>query len=267
MPAANAFNATATAATVCSSAQPDNVRLDPAIRMARPVAAIVQSSYIPWRGYFDLIAASDVFVLFDDVQFTKRDWRNRNRIKTARGPAWLTIPVVTKGRFDQAIDAVEIADPAWAGKHWRAIAQAYARAPHFSELAPAIEALYARAEKLPRLAAVNRLFLEELCAMLDIDADFRDARALAAQGAKTDRLLDLCRKLAVRSYLSGPSARAYMEADKFAAAGVDLVYMSYSDYLEYEQLHGDYDPNMSILDLLFMTGADARRHLKFAGRP
>ncbi|GAB4524738.1 MAG: WbqC family protein [Parvularculaceae bacterium] len=235
--------------------------------MASPVAVILQSSYIPWLGYFDLIAASDVFVLFDDVQFTKRDWRNRNRIKTAAGPAWLTIPVVTKGRFNQPIDRVEIADASWAEAHWRRISHAYARAPHFAEFAPVIEELYRRAAALDRLSAVNRLFLEGLCDILSITPNFIDARMLSARGVKSDRLLDICARLGAASYLSGPSARAYLEPAKFKGAGVALHYMDYSAYQEYDQLHGAFDPHVSILDLIFMTGASARGHLTFAGRP
>lgn len=233
--------------------------------MARPVVAIVQSSYIPWKGYFDLIAASDSFVLFDDVQFTKRDWRNRNRIKTADGPAWLTIPVRTKGRFDQKIDEVEISDPAWAERHWRSIAFSYVRAPFFKDYADGLERLYEKSAGLSRLSEVNRCFLNGLCAILGVEAHFVDARALSASGAKTDRLLDICQKTSARSYLSGPSARAYLDPNKFQAADIDLHYISYDGYPVYKQLHGAFDPHVSVLDLIFMQGPSARNHLVYAG--
>lgn len=233
--------------------------------MTPPVAVILQSSYIPWKGYFDLIAASDIFVLFDDVQFTKRDWRNRNRIKTAAGPAWLTIPVVTKGRYGQPIDQVEIADGSWAEAHWRTISHAYARAPCFGEFAPFFEDLYRRAAALNKLSAVNRLFLDAICTVLSMTPNFVDARTLSARGAKTDRLLDICEKIGAGSYLSGPAARAYLDPEKFSSAGVELHYIDYSAYQSYNQLHGSFDPHVSILDLIFMAGAAARNHLRFAG--
>ena len=236
----------------------------PHITETRPLVAIVQSSYIPWKGYFDLIAASDMFILFDDVQFTKRDWRNRNRIKTASGAQWLTIPVVSKGKYAQDIDEVLIADKGWAEKHWRSIANAYAAAPFFKRYAAPIRAAYEEAAGLDSLSAVNRLFLEQICSLLDIVPEFHNARDLNAEGRKTDRLVDLCRKAGARAYLSGPSARSYMEPEAFARAGVELHYMDYTGYPDYAQLHGDFDPYVSVLDLLFMTGPDALDHMKFA---
>lgn len=233
--------------------------LDPA---PAPHVAIIQSNYVPWKGYIDIIAAVDVFVLFDDVQFTRRDWRNRNRIKTKDGPLWLTIPVVTKGRRDQAIDEVEIADPQWAEKHWRAIEHAYARAPYFRAYADRFAALYAEAAQLTRLSAVNRLFLEAICAELGIVTQLVDARPLAARGVKTQRLVDLCQRLGAGGYLSGPAARAYLDEDQFRAANIALKYMNYDGYDEHHQDNGPFDHKVSVIDLLFNTGPDAPRYFK-----
>src|SRR5687767_4463301 len=104
--------------------------------------AIVQSSYIPWKGYFDLINSVDEFILFDDRQYTRRDWRSRNRIKTARGVSWLSIPISSKGKYTQRIDETEVADPMWAQRHWAMIEQAYRRAPHFDAYCDRIRSLY-----------------------------------------------------------------------------------------------------------------------------
>lgn len=223
--------------------------------------AIVQSNYIPWKGYFDLIGLADEFLIYDEVQFTKRDWRNRNQIKTAQGPRWLTIPVVSKGRYLQSIAETEIAEP-WAVEHWRAITHAYARAPHFAALGPRMGALYERVAAVDRLSAVNLAFMTEICAILGIETPIRPSSDYASAGAKTDRLVSLCRAAGATHYLSGPSARAYIEPEKFTAAGIVLEYMDYSGYPVYPQLFGEFIHGVTILDLLFNTGPDARRFMK-----
>ena len=223
--------------------------------------AIVQSSYIPWKGYFDLIASVDEFVFLDDVQFTKRDWRSRNRIMTAHGPAWLSIPVLSKGRYRQPIDRTEIAGP-WARRHWAALRSNYARASHFDAFAPAIETLYEAAAGKGLLSDANRLLIDGICAILGIGTQRTDARDYGAEGTKTDRLLSLCRAAGATEYLSGPSAAAYLDVGKFAAAGISVRYADYSSYPEYSQLHGRFEHGVTILDLLFNTGPDARAFMK-----
>lgn len=233
---------------------------------ARPHAAIVQSNYLPWKGYLDLIAAVDVFVLYDDVQFTRRDWRNRNRIKTANGPLWLTVPVASKGAFDGAIDTMTVADDGrWTNKHFNALRHAYAKAPYFRDYEEALAGLYDQARSLTRLSAVNRLFLDALCGWFGLTTTLVDARPLGATGSKTDRLIDVCAKVGARGYLSGPAARSYMDEPAMARAGISLAYMEYEGYPAYPQLHGAFDHKVSALDLLFMTGPDAPKHLKYAG--
>lgn len=232
----------------------------PAARGKR--VAIVQSNYIPWKGYFDLIAGVDEFILLDDVQYTKRDWRNRNLIKTAQGVQWLTIPVVNKGRQAQLIEETEISE-AWAEAHWARIRHSYSKAPFFRDHEPRIAALYEAAAGMKRLSDVNRLFLAGLCDVLDIRTPLADSRDYGSQGAKTEKILSLCRSAGAAAYLSGPSARGYLEEPAFAAAGIRVEWMDYSGYPAYPQLYGDFDPHVSVIDLLFNTGPAARRHMKF----
>lgn len=224
--------------------------------------AIVQSSYIPWKGFFDLINMVDEFVLYDDVQFTKRDWRSRNQIKTAQGPLWLTVPCASKGKYEQLVCETRISDPSWARQHWKSIAHAYARAPHFATYAPVLEAAYERIGAIEYLSEVNRLLLETLCGALGVKTPLADSRSYSAEGVKTDRLLSVCRAAGATRYISGPSAKAYMEEAKFAAAGIDLVYMDYSGYPEYPQLFPPFAHAVSVIDLLFQVGAEAPRYMK-----
>jgi hypothetical protein len=223
--------------------------------------AIIQSNYIPWKGYFDIIRAVDEFVFLDDAQFTRRDWRNRNRIKTPNGTIWLTIPVVTKGRYEQAIDETEIAEP-WADRHWETLRMSYARAPRFAEFEPRVRALYEQAAAQTRLSQVNSLLIGGICEMLGIATRIAWSRDYPVQGAKTDRLLSILQAAGATHYLSGPAAKVSMELDKFAAAGIEVAFADYTGYPEYPQLHGAFEHGVSILDLLFHTGSDAINYMK-----
>jgi len=224
--------------------------------------AIVQSNYVPWKGYFDLIHLADEFVLLDDVQFTRRDWRNRNRIKTPQGPIWLTIPVEVKGRYHQTIRETKIADPGWADRHLSSLRHSYARAPYFRELEPLLEAAYASAAAQSDLSAVNRVFIDALCELLAIDSKISTSADFALADDPTERLVSICRQADASRYLSGPSASAYLDEVRFKCHGIDVAYMRYDGYPEYPQLHPPFDHAVSILDLLVHTGPEARRFLK-----
>ena len=224
--------------------------------------SIVQSNYIPWRGYFDMIGLADTFVLLDDVQYTRRDWRNRNRIRTVDGSKWLSIPVKTKGEYHQLIRDTEIADPDWAADHWRAIELAYARAPHFSEYRDRYRSLFERAAAETHLSAVNRLLIEAIMQDLGIETTLVESADLAVDGTKSDRILNLCKAAGATRYLSGPSAAAYMDLDSFASAGIQVEWMRYDTQKPYPQIHGDpYIGQVSILDMLFNIGDMARNLL------
>lgn len=222
--------------------------------------AIVQSSYIPWKGYFDLVNSVDEFILYDDRQYTRRDWRSRNRIKTAHGPIWLTVPVRVKGRYCQRIDETEIADAGWGRAHWRTITQSYAAAPFFELYRERFEHLYLTEEVF--LSRVNRALLTEICDVLGTRTKITWSTDYRGSGVKTERLVSICLQAGANLYLSGPVARAYLEEHRFAAAGITLEYMDYDGYPEYPQLYPPFEHRVSVLDLLFNTGPEAQRYLK-----
>lgn len=221
---------------------------------------IVQSNYIPWKGYFDLIRRSDVFVLFDDVQYTRRDWRNRNRIKTHEGLKWLTIPVEVKGKYIQKIRDVRIADPRWHNEHWKTLSHAYARAPFFKAYADQIEALYRHANS-EWLSEVNRHFIEGICELLGIRAEIHWSWEFIRHEGKSERLFGICRELDATCYLSGPAAKSYLDLELFDNAGISVEWMDYSGYPEYPQLYGAFEHGVTVLDLIFNTGPEAGRYL------
>lgn len=222
---------------------------------------IVQSSYIPWKGYFDLLNSVDEFILLEDVQFTRRDWRNRNRIKTADGTLWLTIPVRAKGRFAQLVRETEVSDLDWPRGHWDSIRQWYARAPFFAEYRERFEALFLGCEEL-MLSDVNRRFLEAIAGLLGCETRISSTADYEVAEGKTERLVGLCQQAGATSYLSGPSARAYLDESLFAAAGIAVEWMDYSNYPEYRQLFPPFEHAVSIVDLLFNEGPEAPRYMR-----
>ncbi|MCX6056592.1 MAG: WbqC family protein [Chloroflexi bacterium] len=223
--------------------------------------AIIQSNYIPWKGYFDFIRIVDEIILFDDVQYTRRDWRNRNKIKTSQGLQWLTIPVEVKGKFFQKIRDTKIEDPNWNMKHWCTIRQNYAQARYYHDYRDFIEELYRTATQ-SYLSEVNFHFLAAFCQLLGIQTRITWSMDYGVIEGKTERLVDLCKKAGATAYLSGPSAKNYIDESLFDDAGITLSYMDYSDYQEYEQLFPPFDHAVSIIDLLFNTGPDAPKYLK-----
>lgn len=223
--------------------------------------AILQSNYIPWKGYFDFILHVDEFILFDDVQYTRRDWRNRNKIKTSHGLQWLTIPVEVKGKYFQKIRDTRIENSDWNMQHWRTIRQNYAQARYYHDYHHFIEELYQTATQ-SYLSEVNFHFLTAICQLLGIQTRITWSMDYGVIEGKTERLIDLCKKAGASTYLSGPAAKSYIDESLFEAAGIILCYMDYSDYPEYEQLFPPFDHAVSIVDLLFNTGQDALKYMK-----
>jgi hypothetical protein len=217
-------------------------------------AAVLQSNYIPWRGYFDLIHDVDVFVFYDDVQYTVNDWRNRNRVKTANGVVWLTIPVGNQN--DRRICDVALQDRTWQRKHWMTIEQSYRKAPHFSRYEPFFRDVYA--QTWTSLSTLNQTLIKSISAdLLGITTEFRDSREFVLQHSKSDRLLSLLQQLGADRYISGPAAKAYIDLPAYEQAGIRVEWKDYGSYPEYRQLHGEFVGNVSIVDTLMCCGDDA----------
>lgn len=232
--------------------------------MTNKKVAIVQSNYIPWKGYFDMIAAVDEFILYDDTQYTRRDWRNRNQIKTPHGVQWLTVPVKVKDKYHQTIRETEIDSTDWAEAHWKALSQNYRRAPYFTEVAEFLEPLYWQYH-YTHLSVLNRTFIEAVCDYLGINTKISNSWDYTLIDGKTERLVDLCAKAGGSEYISGPTAKDYLEARVFTEYGIKLTWFDYSGYPKYAQLWGDFTHGVTILDLLFNCGKAATGYMKFVG--
>ena len=222
--------------------------------------AIVQSNYIPWKGYFDLIASVDEFVLLDCVQYTRRDWRNRNRIKSRNGLKWLTIPVEVKGRYLQRICETRISDPDWARDHWETIRHSYSRAPHFHDCEELLRDLYLTCRD-EWLSDVNARFLTAICGYLGISTRILRSTDFDLPDDKTERLATLCSLLNATQYVSGPAARVYLDIEQFTRRGAAVTFFDYDGYPEYDQLYPPFEHAVSIIDLLVHLGPAARTGL------
>ncbi len=222
--------------------------------------AILQSNYIPWKGYFDLIAAVDEFIIYDDVQFTKNDWRNRNMIKTPRGAEWLSIPV---GRdIKRRIRDVAVPQAKWQTEHWRSIEANYCKSQHFDEIRVWLEPLYL-GEHHSNLSSLNRKFIESVCRYLGIKTVISNSWDYNLTEGKTERLVSLCAQSSAQEYISGPSAKNYIEEKMFTERGIKLTWFDYCNYPTYPQLWGEFIHNVTILDLLFNCGSKSIRYMRY----
>ncbi|QAA94687.1 WbqC family protein [Pollutimonas thiosulfatoxidans] len=222
--------------------------------------AILQSNYIPWKGYFDLIAAVDEFILYDDVQFTKNDWRNRNKIKTSQGSTWLTIPVGQN--IKRRIRDVTIDDQSWLTKHWGTLERNYTKAHHFKEVSAWLKPLYTE-QRYSHLSQLNRHFIETICWYLKIKTRIRNSWDYELSEGQTERLVDLCTQADGNEYISGPAAKAYIDESLFSSRNIRLTWFDYGRYPEYPQLWGTFVHEVSILDLLFNCGRDSSSYMRY----
>lgn len=223
--------------------------------------AILQSNYIPWKGYFDMIAAVDEFIIYDDMQFTKNDWRNRNQIKTAQGPQWITVPVKLSGKFGQLIKNTEINGDVWQAKHLKSIFFNYKKSKYFKELYEKLEELYS--VDYQYISELNRTFISFICDYLEISTKISNSWDYSLSDGKTERLVDLCKQAGATEYISGPAAKDYIEQNYFSDAGIKLTWFDYTGYPEYPQLWGEFVHGVTILDLLFNCGKDSKKYMRF----
>ena len=223
---------------------------------------ILQPSYIPWRGYFHQIQKADLFVFFDCVQYDDRGWRNRNKIKIGNDAQWLTIPVNSKGcqTLKTPIKNIPIVwDTPWNDKHLQTLLLNYNRAQFSDKYQPLLKEIYSRHDSL--LSDFTCSTTEIIARELGIaHTKFIRSSDLGAEGSKTDRLIWILKKVGATHYISGPSAADYIEREKFEEAGITLEFMAY-DYPQYPQLHGNFQPQVSVLDLLFNVGPDAGKYI------
>ncbi len=227
--------------------------------------AILQSNYIPWKGYFDLISQVDIFVIYDSVQYTKNDWRNRNKLLGPNGPIWLTIPIRTSGRASQRISEAVVTDGRWSRKHWLTIEQCLKKAAFFDLYKDEWATWYEFSSKLDHLHEINRFFLAGIIQQLGIKTVIKAEKDIRQSAdntlTATERLIALCLEVGATTYLTGPAGLDYLDVPAFREVGVEVKVIDYSKYESYPQLGKDFSHFVSVLDLLANVGPSARHHL------
>ena len=223
--------------------------------------AILQSNYIPWKGYFDLINMVDEFILYDDMQYTRRDWRNRNKIKTPNGLLWLSIPVEAKGKYFQKINETKISERDWAKKHWQTIKNNYSKTKYFKEYKDVFEDLYMNCDE-EYLSQINYKFIITINKILGIKTKIRWSSEFKLIDGQTEKLLGICKDCNADIYISGPAAKDYFDEELSKKENIEVEWMDYSGYLEYNQLFPPFEHGVSILDLIFNEGSNVTKFMK-----
>jgi hypothetical protein len=223
--------------------------------------AIIQSAYIPWKGFFDLIGRCDVYVIYDTAAFSKGRWHNRNRVKRPKGDSWLTIPVVTADKLGQPLEEVTVAG-SWADRHWSLLHEAYQDTTFFSDESRSIRELYEALASERLLTKINERLIRWLARRLSLKTRIIRDRELTFSGGRNERLTDLCKSLNATRYLSGPSAETYLDTAMLERAGITVEWMQYGPYPVYPQPHGEFEHSVSILDTLFCTGPEAPHFIR-----
>jgi len=232
--------------------------------MSDRTLVVLQPGYIPWLGFFDQMRRSSVFVYYDDVQFDKHGWRNRNRIKTPAGPLWLTVPVLHSGRNQPTIiDTLVDQRTPWARKHLKTLRQYYAKAPFLNRYLPELEEMLERSWS--HIAALDIAVVELMARWLSLAPSIHRASQLGVGGEKSERLLNFCLHFGVERYLSGNAAQDYLDVDLFARHRVAVEWQNFVHPV-YPQLHGAFVPYLSALDLILNCGDDSASILE-SGSP
>ncbi|MEQ2527498.1 WbqC family protein [Bacillaceae bacterium CLA-AA-H227] len=220
--------------------------------------AILQSNYIPWKGYFDLIDSVDEFIVYDTVQYTRRDWRNRNLIKTNKGLSWLSIPVDTKGKYEAKINEINVTNFSWIFTHQNLIMENYRNSLFFTEVMSWLQRLYKEIKdnEIFMLSDINLTFIKEINKKLGIETEIRLSQQFEKKSGKNENLIEICKQCNANIYLSGPAAKSYVNETEFNENGIKVEWMNYSGYPEYDQLFGDFEHGVSIIDVFFNIGFD-----------
>ncbi|MDO6684713.1 MULTISPECIES: WbqC family protein [unclassified Agarivorans] len=222
--------------------------------------SILQSNYIPWRGYFEIISQSDIFVVYDTVQYTKNDWRNRNKILTNSGVQWLTVPVKHKN-LSQEINSIEINNKIWSKKHWKTIEQNYKKSNFFEEYHDNFKNIYNQEWKY--LSDLNITLIKAVNKCLDIKTEIVNSRDLdiKVSNSRNQKLINICNHFDANLYISGPAAKDYLEEKEFKRNSIEIKWMDYSKYKSYQHKSELNYENLSVLDLIFNLGPNAKKHI------
>ena len=227
--------------------------------------AISQSNYIPWKGYFDLIKNVDEFIFFDEVQYTRRDWRNRNLIRMNNKKKWLTIPVSSKGNYNQIISKIQINEISWKEKHLNQIKECYRKSTHFDEIYEFLNNCFNNIDTL-NLSEVNIFLIKKICEFLKIKTKFLNSCKivkLEEDQSPSNRLLEIIMNRKAKIYYTGPAAKNYLDTILFKKKKIEINWFEYGKTKIYKQPYEDFYGNLSIVDCLMNCGKDTKKFLNY----
>lgn len=224
------------------------------------ILSVHQPQYLPWLGYFDKIDKSDAFVFLDKAQYKKREYQNRNKIRTRDGWTWLTVPVISKGRYNQKIYEVEIGNAIdWQASHWNSLKASYNKAAYFKDYLDFFEEVYT--SKWNKLAKLNVYIIKYLLVCLNINTPLYYESDLKTTNQGTERIAEICKKLGADTYLSGIGGKAYLDESLLSQEGIKLAYQDFY-HPQYRQQYDGFEPYMAAIDLLFNHGKDSLQILR-----
>jgi len=221
-------------------------------------AVVLQPTYLPWMGYFGMMDETDVFVFYDDVQFSVQSWQQRNKISASQGWMWLTVPIVRK--FGSRINDTRINNSTnWNKKHWESIRQSYSKTPFFEQFAPIFQEVYEN--EWEYLTDLNTTLIKKIAGILGLQTKTVLSSELNIEGMKTERLVNMLKKIGADEYISGPGARDYIDVNSFEENNIKLYWYEFQHPV-YPQIRGEFIPYLSVIDLLFNTGGEAIRYIR-----
>ena len=216
---------------------------------------ITQSNYIPWKGYFSYMREATHLVLYDDMQYTKRDWRNRNKLISSDGPKWLSIPIDVKGKFHQKINEAQVSDESWGEKHWNFIKNNYGKAKYFFEYEKHFKNLFLE-NTSSYLSDINLGFIKKIIELLNIEITILSSKEFDLKGNRTEKLVNICTDLCASKYFTAPAAKNYIEESLFSIRNIEIEYYNYDGFIKYKQNWDGFSHEVSILDMFFNLGPD-----------
>lgn len=220
---------------------------------------ITQSNYIPWKGYFSAMREATHLVLYDDMQYTKRDWRNRNKLITSNGPKWLSIPIDVKGKYYQKINEAQVSNSEWGVQHWNFIKNNYNKSPYFKKYQHHFIDLYLNPSST-YLSDINLDFIKKIITLLEIEIEVISSKEFDLKGDKTEKLVNICKELTAEKYFTGPAAKNYMDESLFIKNNIEIEYYNFLGYPEYKQQWEGFSHAVSILDMFFNLGPETIKY-------
>jgi len=230
--------------------------------MQNKKVAILQSNYLPWKGYFDLISYVDEFIIYDDAQYTKNSLRNRNLIVTRNGLLWLTVPIIIKGKHLQKINEAKILGNIWPIKHWKTILQNYGKSKFIDNVGLILNEAYFE-NKFEKLSDLNIFLIMKICKFLNINTKISNSKNYELIGNNNEKIVNLCLQSNSNIYVSGPMGKNYLDTKYFTKLGLKIEWFSYKNYPEYKQRFNEFHHNVSIIDLLFNYGNESKKYMKY----